>query len=158
MSVRWFVTAVLVTGLLVGCRSSSRQEDAWVRLPPEIGASDQEWSVLDEARIHEVVQERQEEAQVLLEEVALVELTEEQAATYIGRALPDAPGTRPYLVRGLYRFGGNTGRFDVAYLGEQLVVHHGSLGSGNPRARRRALLLQLERKPSEVYVYATSAR
>jgi hypothetical protein len=158
MRIRWIVNAVLLVALSTGCRSRSKQLDPWYRLPPQEATDRQSWSTLDEARIHEVIAERQEEAQALLEEVALLELTEGQAAAYIGRALPDVPGTQPYLVRGLYRFGGNTGRFFVVYRGEQLIVHHGAMGSGQPPPRRRALVLQLERKPSEVYVYATAAR
>jgi len=157
MYVRYIVTAVLLCGLLAGCQLVSAGRDAWYRAPPTDGDLYWTWPKLDRARLHEVIEERQEEAQARLEEVALIELTAEQAVGYIGRPLPDAPGTLPYLVRSLCRNPG-MGQFVVYTSGEQLVVQHGSLGSGRAPLGRRALVLQLEREPSEVYVDVKTAK
>jgi hypothetical protein len=152
-----FVVWLLLAGLATGCLSSSRERDDWYRLPPAEHGGASNWPAVDEALLHEVVDEKQEAAQALLADVALVAISEEQAAAYIGQPLPDAPGTAPYLVRGLYS-NPATGRFAAFQQGDQLLVHHGSLGRGSARLGRRALVLQLEREPSEVYVYATTAR
>ena len=162
MRARWTVTVVLVAGVLVACQfpagpRSSSALDAWYRAPPTDGDLYWTWRALDEAWLHEVVEDQQEEAQALLADAALVELTAEQAAEFVGQPLPDAPGTRPYLVRALYRTP-ETGRFEAFVQGERLVVYHGSLGSGSSPLQRRALVLQLEQEPSEVYVYAQTAK
>lgn len=157
MHLRWFVPVILTAGLLAGCRPFSAEREAWYRAPPTDGDLYWTWPKLDKARLHEVMEEQQEEAQARLEETALIELTAEQAARYIGRPLPDAPGTLPYLARGLYRNPG-MGQFTVYDNGEQVVVQHGSLGSDKAPLLRRALVLQLEREPSEVYVHVKTAK
>jgi hypothetical protein len=152
-----FVSVVLLAGLLVGCRPVSVEREAWYRAPPTDGDLYWTWPKLDQAHLHEVMEERQEEAQARLKEAALIELTAEQAAGYIGHPLPAVPGTLPYLVRSLYRNPG-MGQFVVYTSGEQLVVQHGSLGSGRAPPGRRALVLQLEYQPSEVYVDVKTAK
>jgi hypothetical protein len=61
------------------------------------------------------------------------------------------PGTKPYLTRGIYLAKG-TGSFSVTVFEDQLMVVHGSLGSGGYPMNRQALVLQLEEAPSEVLV------
>jgi len=104
-----------------------------------------------------VVESKQAKAEELLEDVSIVELTDEQAAEFIGEPLPEAPGTKPYLTRGVYLARG-TGSFSVTIYEGQLVVHHGSLGSGGYRMGRQALVLQLERAPAEVFVTCSMAK
>jgi hypothetical protein len=85
-----------------------------------------------------------------------VELTSQQAVEFIGKALPEVPGTKPYLTRGVY-LNRDTGRFSVYILADQLVVHHGSLGSGPSSMKRQALVLQLDQSPAEVFVTCSMA-
>jgi hypothetical protein len=158
MQSRALFVCIMVSGTLIGCVSQRAwsTEDAWYRPRPS-GTPVGEWSELDRARIHEVVESKELVAEELLEDVAIVELTDEQAAELVGEALPDAPGTKPYLTRGVYLARG-TGRFSVYTLDEQLVVHHGSLGSGGYPMSRQALVLQLERAPAEVFVTCSMAK
>ena len=133
-----------------------RTEDLpWYRPSSEAPQGGQ-WQELDPAWIHVVTEDKQAEAQEMLEDVAVVELTDQQAAEYIGQPLPAVPGTKPYLVRSLIRF--RPGVYSVYVWEEHLQVHHGSLGSGRTLMSRQALVLQLERRPSEVYLEAWAAR
>jgi hypothetical protein len=163
MIVRWCLIAALLAGGLIGCgcaagqRVSPAEQEPWYRAPPTDGDLYWTWPALEAARLHEVVEAQQQDAQALLHASPLLKLTEDRAVALIGRPLPDAPGTQPYLVRGLCGNPG-TGRFEAFQRGDQLVVLHGSLGSGRGALQRRALVLQLEQTPSEVYVYATSAK
>jgi hypothetical protein len=161
MTLRLSLVCLLLTGLLGGCRGASTPtplpRDDWYRAPPKEHQFYWNWPELDAARIHIVVEDEQANAQKLLEQVALAEITTQQAGTFLGRTLPGAPGTTPYLVRGLYRNPG-TGNYAV-YVGEdQIVVHHGSLGSRSPPVARQALIVQLEDRPAQVYVLSSVNR
>jgi hypothetical protein len=104
-----------------------------------------------------VIESKEFNAERLLQDVSSVELTSQQAVEFIGKALPHVPGTKPYLTRGLYLNRG-TGRFSVYVLADQLVIHHGSLGSSAVPMKRQALVLQLEQSPVEVFVYCSMAK
>jgi hypothetical protein len=151
MSGKEFSIYLLLVVMLVGCGQSRAQStpDPWYRAPPAGDLSYWQWPELDPARIHQVAETRQAEAQEMLDDVALVELTARQAADLVGGTLPDAAGTTLYLTRSLYRNPG-TGRYAVYVLEDRLLVHHGSLGTGTWPMRRRALVLQLEQSPNSV--------
>lgn len=156
MNTRSLIVCVLLAGLLAGCRGAFTpvELDDWYRAPPEEHQFYWNWPELDPARIHIVPEGQQASAQRLLERDALVEITMQQAAEFLGHAFSAAPGATPYLVRGLYQNPG-TGKY-VVYVGEnQIVVHHGSLGRSAPPMARQALVLQLEKRPVEVYVVSS---
>jgi hypothetical protein len=104
-----------------------------------------------------VTESKEPDAERLLQDGSIVELTDQEAVELIGKVLPDALGTKPYLTRGLYLNRG-TGRFSVYILEDQLVVHHGSLGSSPVAMKRQALVLQLEQSPAEVFVTCSIAK
>jgi hypothetical protein len=126
-------------------------EDSWYTgLPPE-GPLYWTWPELDRSRIHEVIEWLEPQAEELLQDASIVELSSEQAAEFIGEALPELSGTKPYLTRGVY-LNRETGSFSVYILEGQLLVYHGSLGRSAVPMTRQALVLQLEHKPTEVFV------
>ena len=165
MNARAFFTCILLIGMLVGCgrqHASSTQkawtaEDSWYTGLPSVDPPYWSWPELDHARIHEVVESQQPEAETLLQNVSIVELTSQEAAEFIGEPLPEVPGAEPYLTRGVYLNRG-TGSFSVYILEDRLVVHHGSLGSSAVPMKRQALVLQLERSPTEVFVACSMAQ
>jgi len=157
MNVKALLTYFLLGGMLISCipQRAWTTEDSWYNPPPE-GTPGRQWSELDRTRIHEVTESKEPDAERLLQDASIVELTDQEAVELIGKALPDAPGTKPYLTRGLYLNRG-TGRFSVYILEDQLVVHHGSLGSSAVPMKRQALVLQLEQSPVEVFVICSMA-
>ena len=148
-----------VGGCGLGLFSSSRpawtSKDSWYADLPE-DVSSWSWPSLDHARIHEVIEPREAKAEELLEEVAIVPLTREEATEFLGEELSDVPGAEPYLTRGIY-LNRATGSFSVYILEDQLRIHHRSLGRRAVPMKRQALVLQLERKPAEVYVTCSMA-
>ena len=114
------------------------------------------WSEIERSRIHEVVEARQLAAEELLERVPILAIHPGQAAGLIGGQLSDAPGTEPYLTRGVYLIR-ETGSFSVHTAGTQLMVHHGCLGRSQQRVARQTLVLQLESAPSEVFAACSMA-
>jgi hypothetical protein len=158
VDVKLFLTFIFLSGLLMGCgsRRAWTSTDSWYTGPPPDEQSTSPQSKLDPSRIHEVLEARQADAEQLLQDVSIVELTDQQAAELIGQPLPEAPGTKPYLVRGLYLNRG-TGQFSVYVSSEQLVVRHRSLGSRAVPMVRQALVLQLEQAPVEVFVHCSMA-
>jgi hypothetical protein len=131
------------------------QAQRWYR-PSSEAPPGLEWQELDPARVHRVVKDKQPEAIERLEEVAVVELTAEQAAEYVGEPLPEVPGARPYLVRSLVKF--LPGTYSVGVADGHLDVSHGSLGREPVQMSRHALVLQLDRKPDEVYTGVWAAQ
>jgi hypothetical protein len=155
--------ATLVICAMSGCRpgssSTSRrawsEEDTWYRAPPS-GTHLWEWSELDRDRVHEVIVSKKADAEGLLQDVSSVALTGQHAAEFIGGPLPDRPGTKPYLTRGVF-LNRETGGFTVYTSGHQVVIHHGSLGRGAVPMSRQPLVLQLEQEPVEVFVVCSMA-
>jgi hypothetical protein len=156
MGVKLLVACVLLGGILIGCSSQRRAwttEDSWYN-PPSSGTPVWTWPHLDRERLHEVVETKEAEAEQLLDDVAVVELTSDEASEFIGEVLPEVPGTKPYLTRGLYL---GRGSFSVHVFEDQLAVTHGSLGRRALPMKRQALVLQLERAPAEVFVTCSMA-
>lgn len=157
MDFKIFCAGVILSGVLCGCvQRAWTTEDSWYNPPPE-GIVNVDWQELDRARLHEVLESKEAEAEELLEDVSVVELTSEQTADFIGNELPEVPGTKPYLTRGVYLAKG-TGSFSVWFFEDQLLVTHGSLGSGGYPMSRQALVLQLEQAPAEVFVTCWMAK
>jgi hypothetical protein len=103
-----------------------------------------------------VIQAREAKAEGLLQDVPLLEISVEQAGELLGQDLPNVPGTKPYLTRGLY-LNRQTHMFSIYVSGDQLVVHHGTLGTSPQTMKRQALILQLESRPAEVFLYCSMA-
>ncbi|MFC2023900.1 hypothetical protein ACFLT5_04115 [Chloroflexota bacterium] len=151
----------LVLGVATLCSCTSDQgawttQDSWYNATPPETPRRSEWEKLDRARIHEALESRELQAEEHLQDVSIVELTAEQAAEFIGAALPDVPGTQPYLTRGVYLNRG-TGAFSAYTLENQLLVHHSSLGHSAVPMKRQALVLQLELKPRDVFLTCSMA-
>lgn len=145
------LACVLLASLLVACAPKSFEPDPWYRVPED--ASYRQWPELRGGRLHEVAESKLDEAVAQLEEVSIVELTEQEAEGLLGKPLPGSPGTTPYLVRAVFLNKG-TGRFLIYMSGDQIAVFHGSLGGGERAMGRQPLVLQLEELPAEVYVTA----
>src|SRR3712207_4303407 len=103
MKARAHVGPLVAVLLATGCSSRvTTPADTWaLEAPPRraaYGTSDDSAPV-DRTRVHIVAPLMREEAQHLLAQDSSVELTPERAAELAGHALPDAPGTSPYLIR-----------------------------------------------------------
>lgn len=156
---RAFLISALLCAAIGACAQARRAwttEDDWYH-PLPAGTLLAEWDPLDHDRVHEVIPERLPEAQELLQDLVIAELSPEQAASLIGATLCDAPGTKPYLVRGLL-LNQATGSFAVYVLQDQIAVTHRSLGSSAAPMTRQPLVLQLEREPAQVHVTVSMAK
>lgn len=94
---------ILLTVLAGGCTGDHRaftEKDAWYQPLPS-GTKLWQWETLDKAAVHEVLAEKQAEAEALLADASGVELTEAQTVQLLGQPLPELTNTKPYLVRGL---------------------------------------------------------
>lgn len=104
-----FALAALSACALSGCgpgstpapRRAWTEEDPWYTGPPAEDPPYWTWTELDRTRIHEVVESKQPDAERRLQDVSIIELSDQEAAEFIGRALEEVPRTRPYLTRGL---------------------------------------------------------
>jgi hypothetical protein len=159
-----FPLAALLAWVVNGCgpgptptpRLAWTQTDPWYTGLPSEGPLYWTWPELERQRIHEVAGSQEARAEELLQDVPILELSNQEAVEFVGQALPDVPGTRPYLTRGLY-LNRQTYMFSVYVSGDQLVVHHGTLGTSPQPMKRQALVLQLESKPSQVFLYCSMA-
>jgi len=127
--------------------SAWTKEDSWYRPPLQDPRAAQAVAV-DRSRIHEVPATREKEAEDLLLETSARELTPEEAQHYSGQALDPIAGTKLYLVRGVLL---NSGVFTVFAKGRTLWVGHGSMGHRPVPMKRRALVLQLDQLPANVF-------
>jgi hypothetical protein len=82
----------------------------------------------------------------------VVELSAQEAETFTDHTLQSREGTKSYLMRGVYLNWG-TGRFSVSRLADNdILVLHGCLGRSTVPMKRRAVVVQLDEAPREIYV------
>lgn len=157
MAPRLFFACSLFIGLLLaGCRDdrTAGSTDSWYNPPPAKIYPLNGWQMLDFKQLHQVVPDQQAAAEKLLETSAALEITTQQAADLVGQPLPDIPGVKPYLTRGLYL---NPGGFSVYLRNDRLLISHASMGHSQVPMKRQALVLQLAQPPAEVFVTCSMA-
>ena len=148
------VTMTLLFGCMCVDRRAFTTVDPWYNPPPVRRPA--EALPVNPARVHQVVEARKAETEMLLDEAPCTEVSVERASALTGKVLTLRPGTRPFLVRSLY-LNRQTGRFSLYMDGVNLYVHHGSLGRGPVPMQRQPLVVELDRKPRTVYVTCSMA-
>jgi hypothetical protein len=139
----------MITMLAVACESNAKSgNDSWYKKLP----SDWQGIGIPGKYLHEVINAKNKEAEAMLKEISVVELTTEKAEEFMGGKMTNYEGTKPYLVRGLLYLGMNTGGFSASVYKNQLRVHFSCLGGGPSLQERQALVIQLEQMPTDVFV------
>ena len=154
-----YLALVTFLGANVGCATSSSSEmkkDSWYTGIPQSVADLTGWSQLESGRLRNVSSAVESRAQAALEVNPIVQLTVNQAAEFLGYTPNPIPGTKFYLVRSVL-LNERTGGYYVSILSGYLWVHHASLGREPVTMKRRALVLQLEDTPKQVYVSSSLA-
>ncbi len=145
------IDVVLLLRKHLGIETLPAGQDSWYREPEEISYIEFYEHPLSREAFAAVAESEQERAQARLKESAFVEIAEAEAREWAGAALPIQAEKRFFLVRGLF-YNRDTGEFALYRRAGKLLVHHTSLGHGIFPMQRRALVVQLDRPPREVYV------
>ena len=150
--------AALGAFLLMMCRDHRvwNARDSWYAPPP--GSIDL-WTwpeITSRERIIEVQSDCVLEAERMLAEVCLVEITLRKARELTHSHIVLPRGCNPYLVRGVALEGG-TGQFSIQHKDRSLVVKYGTLGHGPLPMKKQPLLLLLDQKPDVVYCTCSGA-
>ncbi|KKL55015.1 hypothetical protein LCGC14_2259630 [marine sediment metagenome] len=148
------VSALLALPSLTGCIIDER---AWTRTdtwysprPVDVGASEV-WSDVPSGKVHEVTPGKRAEAESLLKDVSVYQVTARRASQLTGRSLPARTDSVYCLTRAVYLNRG-TGRFSVMKSGPAIRVGHGSLGARPVPMKRQALVIELDELPKVLYV------
>lgn len=146
------VVCVCLPGCILDHRAAS-STNSWFHPPPrQFWGDSTRPADLDRSQIHPVSQAKESEAEERLATQSAVELTEQEASAFTDQGFQRTPGTKPYLVRGVYLNWG-TGQFNVHVLsGNDIIVGHFSLGHYAVPMQRRAVVLELEHPPRNIYV------
>lgn len=144
----FFVAAAV--GVILGCNHRITVRDAWYRPPP--GGYSQFQGRAVACEFMEVAPAHQDRATTMLLSDAVIPLGEQDAHDLATRSIvPVTAETHPFLIRAL---AGNpaTGRFQVLFKNNEVLVYHGSLGHSSPSIRRTPLVVWLPSEPHQVYV------
>jgi hypothetical protein len=145
---------VLVATVLSFCAPLSMAAD-WLGEVPQALWPRSDWQELPSGSFAEVPVSRFFVTRIELAEKAFVPQSPSAASSILGREFECAKGSQPYLVRALFTIGG-TGRFNILWAKDSLVVEHGSLGTGNVKGES-ALIACLSRPPAAVFSHVASA-
>jgi len=140
-----FLFTAILFGCTIGNQSSWSHKDSWYHEPSVAGLTPWEWKQIN---FVEVDAAEQKEAQFLLTSSPLTELSKDQSEKF---ASYFSDSSNLYLVRSVYLNEG-TGKFSVYKFNNKLWVYHGSLGHSSAPMKRKALVIALDRVPSEIYV------
>jgi hypothetical protein len=155
-SLKHATCACFIVASMIGCDDgrASRTVDPWYREPGDRLILQR--NVVPGANVHEVAADKVVDAEEALRDLSCIELSEERAADFAGQSVAVIEGKSYFLVRGVCMNCG-TGRFEVAMVDGNLLVHHGTLGHSASGMKRRPLIVLLPHKPSEVYVSCSIA-
>lgn len=155
--VRVAFAAVAAALCFCGCATDQRawtRQDPWYNPPPEgshvenDAATPVEWA--------QVKGGQRLQAAALLDASPLVELTPAQRVQFLDEPV-GKPGDRIFLVRAVYTHW-ESGHFSVLTDGRDLVVNHGSFGTGAGPMGRWPLVVACPFVPRNVYVVCWVAR
>lgn len=96
------------------------------------------------------------QAELLLNDTSVLEISDVKATELMGRLVTPPPDGRLFLVRGVL-WNAGTGGFGVSCIGSEILVSHGSLGSPY-RMKRQALVVPLSVPPTAVHVSCSVAQ
>jgi hypothetical protein len=142
--------------LLGGCidHSAWTVADTWFTSQlsghPEYPWNNVTWEQLPRDYFQEVACAHEAEAEKLLENVTVLEISPEQFALFAGKAISVPAGRRPFLVRGVYL--NESGAFRISIRADLLLVDHGCMGRHAVPMKRRCLVVLLERAPKQAFV------
>lgn len=138
--------------LFIACIGYERKawtvKDTWYNAPMENGLVPWDWK---ENKIYEVKPELQNEAQSLLNEKQITQITLDQVNYFSGKELKNIAAYDFYLIRGVFLNEG-TGYFSVYSKEKQVWVYHGSLGHSPVPMKRKALIVVLDEMPDIIFV------
>lgn len=123
-------------------------EDSWYNALPR--NSMDEAAQIDRSLMHEVPASIFPEAEKMLKDVSVVELTDTEAAHFAGASFIPQQGTKPYLIRAIYLNLG-TGGYELFVGKDGVLVKQGCLGRHALPMKRSTLVVQLKSKPKNVY-------
>jgi hypothetical protein len=129
--------------------------EAWVRRPPG-NFEWNEWKELPKTDFYEVAVSRAGLAfsrELAEKPIMLIEPDTARDFTGPGYACP--PGKKPWLVRAVFGHGG-TGHYTISRRGNELLIHHTSLGRTSP-TNKSAIIVNLDFTPTAVYVFRSVA-
>jgi hypothetical protein len=85
----------------------------------------------------------------------LVELPPQRAVWFTGDYYASPPDKQAYLVRAVYGHAG-TGRFQLERIGDDLFIHHQSLGRSTIH-QKTALVVNLDFVPEQIFIRVSIA-
>jgi hypothetical protein len=135
---------------LAGLSAQDVTGEKWVRRPPGNFTWD-EWKELPATDVFEVVASKESVAIARdLAEKQIVLIEEKTGKYFAGANYQCPPGKKAYLVRAVYGHGG-TGGYKVLRRGNEILIHHSSLGRSSP-TRQSAVVVNLDFTPTAVYL------
>lgn len=144
-----------MTLLAFGCsghppQTTSHPLDKWVVFPPASLGPPFEWDQVPDERVFTVVQGRNRQAALQLQDESVLELSKEQFAYYTGVQQPPKGDYKPYLIRGVMVMN-VSGHYEVLFKMNAVWVDYSCLGSGSSISRA-PIVVFLSRIPECVYV------
>ena len=147
---------LLFTLALAACTDSTGQEGKeWINDPGYEWLQNKQATDIPPADIYEVTASKAAFALMELEETSLVELPPQRAAWFTGDYYARPPDKQAYLVRAVYGHAG-TGRFQLERIGDDLLIHHQSLGHSTIY-QKTALVVNLDFEPEQIFIRVSIA-
>ena len=144
--------SILLLAASVGCVSVGNniwtKKDPWYHAPKDWRGGPYEQPGIPYILVPPA---KQSEAESLLQAVPIIELSNEQGQSLVGTLPERKNGTTLFLVRSVV-LNEDTGRHSVYYYDGALWVTHNCLGKTPVLMKRRCLVVQLSKRPRQVYV------
>ena len=121
--------------------------DTWYVVPPTWDRD--RWQMLDRSRNHAVLSTMMDEALKMVDKVPIAKVTTEKAHELSGGLARANSSGDLFVIRALSF--NPWGKFDVYVMKDQLWLENYALGTSS-RMKRTALIVQLDRQPTHVFV------
>jgi hypothetical protein len=154
ISVKWLIVALLVCGVfLASCAviNSSTKAQWKSSAPPETFLEAPDKSHVLRSNIYRVEAIKCPAAVVRLERSACIEVSKQEAESFVGQNIQNDFRRRFFLVRGLL-FTNLPGSFDCIYYERKLSVSFEAMGSVEGFVAKQPMIVLLPDKPKVVYI------
>ncbi len=150
------LATLLVAALPAGCGEAATpavatSADPWLNPPPRAGITPE---FIPAGAYAPVAAEHIAEAEQFLAGASISQLSPGEVSHFAGRPITLPDGSRPWLVRGVYR---THATFSVAIIGNALWVASADATDASAPVRHQPLVLIMDEVPQTIYVTAGSA-